>query len=213
MQSIGQRQTGYTLVELLIVTALIALLLSLVLSGAILTRHAAYMSKCTLQLRQLGIAFRMYLEDNDRRPLKLSDLVDIGYLDDKSLVCPADITGNYSSLRYNTHLPVPCSYFYPFGSPLRTVPEGVFWQMLMQDSAAGISACQLHGSRVKELKIDPVFEGLTLRLQVDGAVVRRQIFMERIICPDNVVRCYNINSWRLLSDLPCPFKVPVPCCE
>lgn len=206
MQSMGQRQDGYTLMELLVVIVLIALLASLILSGVTLTRHAAYVDKCILQLRQLGIAFQMYLEDNNERPPKLSHLVDTGYLDNKILICPVDITGNYSNFFYHARLSIPCSYFYP--------ESDIFWRMLMQDSTAGFSACQLHGSRVKEVTM-PMFEGLTLRLRLDGAVVRRQIFMERIICPGNAVRCYRMNLWKLLSDLPPPppFNTPAPCCE
>jgi len=55
---------GFSLVELLVVIALIALLASLLLPALSRAKAKARVTRCTNNLRQLGLAFRQYADDN-----------------------------------------------------------------------------------------------------------------------------------------------------
>jgi prepilin-type N-terminal cleavage/methylation domain-containing protein/prepilin-type processing-associated H-X9-DG protein len=66
---------GFTLVELLVVLATIAMLATLLLPALLRSKQAARRSICVSQLKQQFVAWRIYLDDNetrfpDRRDLK-----------------------------------------------------------------------------------------------------------------------------------------------
>src|SRR5215831_6236427 len=58
---------AFTLIELLVVCAIIAILASLILSSVTRAKAKAHNTVCLNQLRQLGVATRLYAEDNDNR--------------------------------------------------------------------------------------------------------------------------------------------------
>lgn len=58
-----QRINGFTVIELLTVTAIIAVLISLLLPGISRARNQAKTVKCSSNLRQLGLSFQMYATD------------------------------------------------------------------------------------------------------------------------------------------------------
>ena len=69
------KRAGFTLVELLVVAAVLGLLASLLLPALAQGRKAALRSACMSQLRQQGLAWSTYLDDHedsfpDRRDLK-----------------------------------------------------------------------------------------------------------------------------------------------
>jgi prepilin-type N-terminal cleavage/methylation domain-containing protein/prepilin-type processing-associated H-X9-DG protein len=59
------RGRGFTLVELLVVVAVIAVLAALLLPGLANGKRAAQSAKCMSNLRQLGLAAQMYFDDHD----------------------------------------------------------------------------------------------------------------------------------------------------
>jgi len=61
------KRSGFTLIELLVVIAIIAILASILFPVFARAREAARTSNCNSNLRQLGTAIQLYVQDNDGR--------------------------------------------------------------------------------------------------------------------------------------------------
>jgi type II secretory pathway pseudopilin PulG len=190
--------SGFTIVELLTVIGILAVLSGLLMGALGPARERARQSACTSNLRQIGLAVALYLDDYGARPPRFQGLADAGYLrSDAVLLCPDDSLRNWGGL-YHDHYRDPqtppesirYSYLHPFGWP------DWEWQHLMRaGSSAGIAACQLHGDLTDRESGILSYEGLILRLQLDGAVVRHRILWERGPGPLMIAR-----PWLLFSD-------------
>jgi prepilin-type N-terminal cleavage/methylation domain-containing protein len=83
----GRRRKGFTLVEILVAMAIIALLVALVAGVASLSRRQAGEARAMSHLRQIHIATALYVEDKAGYPLDgLDPVVQGGYLKDRSLL-------------------------------------------------------------------------------------------------------------------------------
>lgn len=110
------RAEGWTLIELLTALGIIAMLAAILYPVLANSRRAALRTTCIAQLRQIGIAVRMYRNDQDELPPRLSAMVPTYITDPSILVCPRDgKRGQHKGnprLEGNLYLPSGVSYTY-----------------------------------------------------------------------------------------------------
>lgn len=202
----AKRSCGFTLIEVLVVTSIIAILAGIVLPAVSEAREKARQSVCTSNLRQIGLAWAMYVEDVGWQPPFLSDLVDTRYLPEPGvLVCPSDRTGDLS------HMADPAAPWGRVGSPtsywyLGLYAEELQWWVLETGDSAGIAACIAHGRIVTDVPPEQAtiadYDGLRLRLGADGSVVTRHnpLVLELTCSGGAHMRWWS--PWLLFTDLP-----------
>jgi prepilin-type N-terminal cleavage/methylation domain-containing protein/prepilin-type processing-associated H-X9-DG protein len=73
LSSFGSGRLAFTLVELLVVLAIIAILASLLLPAIARTKESGRSAGCLSNLHQLGIALQLYVQDNQNHLPKMYD--------------------------------------------------------------------------------------------------------------------------------------------
>lgn len=201
MKNCSRQRHGFTLVELLVVVAVITVLAGLLLPALSNARAKARESTCISQLSQIGKAVQMYLDDHaGRRPLRLDSLWP-RYVSDKQLfVCPSDNWVHKGGWAYSAWgkqvtppelWPIPISYGYFFHT---TFSSDKKWeQAKAAPGRPGYAVCMLHGAPVTaslQYKVGeaPFFRGRILRLCFDGSVIARNYNRK------------NFNTWTLQTD-------------
>lgn len=169
---------GFTLIELLLVCTVIALLALLffpVISGA---RKRSSLTVCTSNLRQIGMAYQMYVADQGDYPGP-HEILNSRYLKDQSILfCPDDghdvLMGGASSYVFQTVVP-------PAMHPLAgSNPSEIGSQL-------ALAACEHHtGERTVALSGDrtrnePATYPYRLVLRADGHVDRVRLDLIRML--------------------------------
>lgn len=173
---------GFTLIELLTVLAVIGVLATLLAAALSSSKRKARQVASVSNLRQISLGVNLYLDDERRRPQSFADLVLAQYLPNTNVLkCLEDKLGNWggkvqpaswSGALQPSPRP-PASYLHSFFLDDRS------WNTFLKKPAAfGLAVCQLHGLGTQDANAPSIynFEGLIWRAQIDGAVVRRQVF-------------------------------------
>jgi prepilin-type N-terminal cleavage/methylation domain-containing protein len=212
---------GLTLLELLVVVAIITLLVGLLLPVVQMVRSRGYKTTCISNLRQIGAALQMYLQDYAALPD--THRLTYPYIRNTQVyLCPADPlapepgAGGYEAWlfaqrRYN--LSFGSSYFY---LPTVTVdPLGyrstthLYNRLAQADSNHGVLVCALHAQCDRAdltrstYAVYSCFDHI-LRLRLDGSVQWVAVPMRWFICRDDGAWTGSRDHWRLFTDVPCP---------
>ncbi len=197
---------GIKLVGLVIVIAIIALLANLVLVVVFEARRRAHESPCMTNLRQIYIAWRNYVDDNQGAIPK--DLYAVrSYLKATEVLrCPRDVWGGVKRSA-TQQWGVPVSYGYlPIEEPFLTLLQE-------KDPNHGILYCILHGKlNIGEQSLtvetpEYLTTGTVLRLRRDGSIQRAKVHLLCYKHPQGgLIRIRH--PWHLLTDVrPCPYEV------
>ena len=192
--------TGFTLVEMLVVVAILAVLMAIILPVVSRAMESGRATSCTSQMRQIGKALQLYIDDYNLRPPKLASLSPAYVSDRRLFLCPSDrwisdggwAWSNWG--KYTTPLeswPFPISYGFFF--PRLTVATETSWEKIkVQPGRPGYLVCVLHGQSTGS-GLSPgdahYFKGRFLRLCFDGSVVTRQFDDRR-----------RFSTWKYLTD-------------
>jgi prepilin-type N-terminal cleavage/methylation domain-containing protein len=174
---VPRRTHAFTLVELLVVIVIISALAAIIFPVITKARGRAAETACISNLRQIGAAFRMYMQDNDEaRPRQLCVIVP-GYLTTPELlVCKQDPSSSYAYKTWG-YLTAPNSWPYPQSYDYFQ-PIDSWWEFLEgRGSRSGYLFDRCHGEAIGKTAVNgvPNLSGHTLRVNMDGSVVTREI--------------------------------------
>ncbi|NWG76649.1 MAG: type II secretion system protein [Rubrivivax sp.] len=172
-----------TLLELLVVLAIIGLLASLIFPAFAQAKARAREAVCTSNMRQVGMAVQAYISDYHGLPPYLHRMLDTGHAAGDVLVCPSDPladTMGYGEAFERVLRPPqfqsqrPVSYLYWQVGSLANLNR-----LVTKKPGAGYTLCVLHGTLVSPAWSDPPsYQGRFVRLRPDGAVKRVQVSWE-----------------------------------
>lgn len=142
---------GFTFIELLVVIAIVAILVALLLPSLGRSKSTGYNAACVNNLRQLGIATRIYADDNrDRLPsAEILPTLPIDPLKPLPRIC--DILGNYAGRTAPGN-----SNAIPNGATVFRCPRDSAGRFAAEGSSYEWNA-SLNGHRIDETRTDSAF--------------------------------------------------------
>lgn len=138
---------GFNLIELLIVIAIIAILVSLLMPALGRGKAQAYNAACVSNLRQLGIATRLYAEDNQER-LPNAEILPTKPIDPQNpLARICDVLARYVGRTAGTNTNSTTVFKCPADKKGRFVAEGSSYEWNWE----------MNGHRIDETRTDTAF--------------------------------------------------------
>lgn len=209
-QTLSVRRRALTLVEILVVVAILLLLTALLLPVLAQARKRSYESVCVNNLRQLGVAWLAYTQDYGEYPPTLLQIQ--SYVKAKDIYrCRADLQASGANTLFFREAGFPSSYF---AIPEDEIDRKYRTLLRERDPNHGLIFCLLHGERLGTAPppdadwFNPFahLSGRVLRIGNDGSLKTPQV----------AVRCFRSSGgstlrgremWDLLSDVPCPPEI------
>ena len=183
------RKFGFTLVELLVVTAIVAILLAIAVPVFVMAKKEAFKAEDISHLRQLGVSRELYMGDYDAEPwLGIVSLVSGGYSSPR--ICGSQLDSfapgyanivrpNIKRRRPPREIPVsPYRVSYLSREDLGVKTSGdrnVGWLVALHSYPGRPSS---RGAGITQLA------GRISRLTLDGGVIERDIFSYHVVLPN-----------------------------
>ncbi len=181
---IESRKKGFTIIELLVVVAIVMVLATIMLPVGLASRAKARQATCMSNLHQIMLAISLYRADHGGGyPGTLGELLP-SYANADIFICPEDDMGGYANVlatredglilfRHDPKLAT--SYLY-VGS---FINQNTTWQKLEDIPGASYVACVIHGdvNWISQARIVPlpIYTGRTLQGREDASVVQSVI--------------------------------------
>ncbi len=182
-----RRSLAFTLVEFMVVIAIIAIVAAILFPVYARARGKGYQASCMIHLRQLAVAWRSYrMDSGDAAPGRIIDVQGTYVAMPSVFQCSGDpdewgCWGKWrraEAARQGERLPdvvpYPISYVYDVAwANVATQPA--LDQRLEDDPDLGVLACPCHGKRQRRTEEFTAYSGLVLRARPDTSVIARHV--------------------------------------